>query len=187
MARPPLLENPGLLPDPLAAVSSAWEPARPRGKTMALAARTDGSASARLQALLGMTASASKADNRAHVIVADATTCARHLVRFLRHHGIIPASQTALPDAVTPAAAVVMPPQPLGKAPGEAPRRGPRPLSGDAVGLERLPRPVSTALEGALEPQPTSPARGPRPVGASTRQRGRGPRPIDHPLDASSA
>jgi hypothetical protein len=187
VAQPPLLDHRALPPDPLAALSSAWEPARPRGKTVTLAARPGGSASARLQALLGITASASESDHRAHVIVADATTCARHLVRFLRHHGIIPAAATALPEVVTPAATVVTPPQPPGKALGGAPRRGPRPLTGGSGGLERLPRPVSAALEGALESQPTSPSRGPRPVGAPTSRRGRGPRPIDHPRDESSA
>jgi electron transfer flavoprotein alpha/beta subunit len=186
MARPPRFNHAGLPPDPLAALSSAWEPARPRGKTVALAARTEGSANARLQALLGMTVSASEADNRAHVIVADATTCARHLVRFLRHHGIIPASETALPDAVTPAAAVLTSPRPPAKASVEAPWRGPRPLSSDAGGLERLPHPMSAAPGGAPEPHGTRPARAPRPVGAPTRRRGRGPRPIDHPPDASS-
>lgn len=187
VAQPPLLDHPGLLSDPLAALSSAWEPARLRGKTVALAARTGGSASARLQALLGMTASASEAGNRAHVIVADATTCARHLVRFLRHHGIIPAAKTALPEAVTPAATVVTPPQPPENTSAKAPRRGPRPLTGDVSGLERLPRRLSDTLEATPEPQPTSPVRGPRPVGSPIPRRGRGPRPIDRPQDESSA
>jgi electron transfer flavoprotein alpha/beta subunit len=173
MARPPLVDHASLPPDPLAALSGAWEPARPRGKTVPPAARTGASASARLQALLGMTASTSEADDRSHVIVADAATCARHLVRYLRHHGIIPSAKTALPDVVTPAATVVTPPQPPGKASGAAPQRG--------------PRPVSDALQGAPEPQPSSPPRAPRPVGAPTPWRGRGPRPIDHPQDESSA
>jgi hypothetical protein len=140
-----------LLPDPLAALSSPWEPVRPRVRLGGVEARTTGSASTRLQTLFGVGVASSQGDDHSHVIAADAATCAQHLLRFLSHHGMITAS-VALPDlAVRPVETVDSHGQRTVATPWEPHRREPRPLAG-----------------------------APRPPGAPAPQR-RGPRPVDAP------
>jgi hypothetical protein len=149
-------------------IDHAWEPVRPRVKSGAVAASTSGTASARRQALFGMLPEAHYDAGRAHVIVADATTCAQYLLRFLGHHSGIGAAAARRPAASLPH------PTPR----QEAPRRGPRPLTGDPRGRERQPRPFAGAVEVPRAVRPAPPARGPRPVGRSVSQRQRGPRPL---------
>jgi hypothetical protein len=139
-----------LLPDPLAALSSPWEPVRPRVRLGGVEARTTGTASTRLQTLFGVGVASSQGDGHSHVIAADAATCAQHLLRFLSHHGMITVS-VALPDpAVRPVETVDSPGQRTAATLWEPHRREPRPLAG-------APRPP-----GAPAPQ----RRGPRPVNA---------------------
>jgi hypothetical protein len=183
VVRPALLApRTGLVHQSLTAVGSQWEPARPRVKTGNLVTRTAGPASTRLQALLGLGADTDQENNRSHVIIADAVTCARHLLRFLRHHGMIAA---AMPSATVPGsleigAKTVARGTPDQADPVWAPHlRGPRPLYGERHGTARGPRPLPP--DSAASPQ--SPlgirTRGPRPVGRNAPQRRRGPRPLD--------
>ena len=149
--------EPGPVPghDALSRLSSAWQPVRARVKTGDLAAKTRGSATERLQTLVGGRTVAAQEHDRSHVIVADAATCARHLLRFLRHHGIIGASASSpttqvqitesgspdqppsLPRDTRAAAATVWPPH----------LRGPRPLDGASHGRDRRPRLVCTMMQ----------------------------------------
>jgi hypothetical protein len=168
--RPEQVEPPGIL-------SSPWEPARPRVKTAEISAKTSGEASVRRQALFGMTTETHDANDRAHIIVADAATCAQHLLRFLRHHGIVRTPETPLPTSPriveSMAGGAPLPGLPL----WEPHRRGPRPLTGATRGRDRQPRPLA-AVAVVRAAQPAPPARGPRPVGAPVARPRRGPRPL---------
>jgi hypothetical protein len=138
------------LSDPLAALSSPWEPVRPRVRLGGVEARTTGSASTRLQTLFGVGVASSQGDDHSHVIAADAATCAQHLLRFLSHHGVITASVAPPAPAVQPVEiADSHRPRPAATL-WQPPRREPRPLAG-------APHP-----SGAPAPQ----RRGPRPVEA---------------------
>jgi hypothetical protein len=156
---------------------SPWEQARPRVKTADILARTSGAASVRRQALFGMTTGSHDANDRAHIIVADAATCAQHLLRFLRHYGIVRA-----PEAPLPASPTTVENRAAGVLPSAIPRwephrRGPRPLTGATRGPERQPRPLAAAA--VVRPaQSTPPGRGPRPVGESAARTRRRPRPV---------
>jgi hypothetical protein len=172
--------------DPLAAVSGAWIPARPRVKTANLTARTRGSASHRMQALLGINAGIDRENDRSHMITADAATCAGHLLRFLRHHGFItgampaPAASTSpeietasrtsqrLPDDRESSASSIWTPH----------LRSPRPLQGEVRGMARRPRPLQPGDEPSQQRRPARLARGPRSLGQTVPQQSRGPRPI---------
>jgi hypothetical protein len=165
--------------DPLLAVSGPWEPVRPRVKTGSLAAKTGGSASARMQALLGMTAGADRENVRAHVIVADAATCARHLLRFLSHHGIIATSGMAPAECVSTEEDAESSRQRAGTTIRPQSVRGPRLLEGDGRGIERGPRPLETGVVPSRQTRIEKRTRGPRPVGQAVSQRGRGPRSVD--------
>jgi len=164
---------------PPVAEDSPWEPLRPRVRTSSLAAQAGSSASGRLQALLDVAVNTSRDGERAHVIVADAATCAQHLLRFLRHHGMLPPS-TLSPLPPAPVDNTVVQDKPGAPAAVWAPhRRGPRPLQGEWRGLERQPRPLPPHGE-VLPPSPRAAhTRGPRPVGQAASQPRRGPRPVD--------
>jgi electron transfer flavoprotein alpha/beta subunit len=173
---PRLAPSAELAVDPLAAGSGPWEPARPRVKIGNLAAKTAGSATGRMQALLGIAADTARADAGAHVIVADAATCARHLLRFLRHHGIIAtavnpeqeaASRTSPPDDRQGPEASIR----------TRYRRGLKPLERKTCSPERQPRPLQPS--GEPSQQTGLAKRGPHPIGQTTPRRVRGPRPVD--------
>jgi hypothetical protein len=134
--------------DPLAGVSGPWEPARPRARTEPGQDRIQGTASARMQALLGISGPEGGVSQKEHVIIADAPICARHLLRYLGHHGFLgePAGAVApVTDAergtqeqAPPAPGAVRDSQP---APGKG-RRGPRPLEGESRRAQRRPREI---------------------------------------------
>ena len=169
------------LADPLAALSSPWEPARPRVHLADLDARTTGSASTRLQMLFGVGAAPDQGNDRSHIIAADAATCAQHLLRFLSHHGMITVSMARPLPAVSAVEAVDSHRQRPAPTLWEPHRRGPRPLAGATGGAERRPRPLAGDV---APPQPAEPivhSRAPRPPGAPAPQRQRGPRPVDAP------
>lgn len=145
--------GPGRLPLPPAG-AEAWEPARPRTRGGKRAPRGQEA----LGALFGITRNTG--GEQAHIVQADPETCARHLLRFLSHHGYI---ETPAPDdAVATAAAGAGAEEAAGTAApatdsagtGQEPaapprlRRGPRPRQGPASGRARWPRPVGTALQG---------------------------------------
>ena len=166
--------------EPPGALSSPWGPARPRVKTADLSTKTSGAASVRRQALFGLTTEAHDASDRAHIIVADASTCAQHLLRFLRHHGVIRVPETPLPASPRAAEGMVGGAPLVGTPIWEPHRRGPRPLIGTARGRERQPRPLA-AVAVVRAAQPVPPTRRPRPVGAPASRSQRGPRPLDIP------
>jgi hypothetical protein len=190
-----------LLADPLAALSSPWEPARPRVHLADLDARTTGSASIRLQTLFGVGAAPHQGADRSHIIAADAATCAQHLLRFLSHHGMITVSMAPPVSAVRPVEAVDSHRQRQTPTLWAPHRRGPRPLAGAAAGVERQPRPLADTvapqhfsrllplvvadLSGDVmppqDPERIEQSRAPRPLDAPAPQRRRGPRPVDAP------
>ena len=75
--------------DPEPTAAGAWEAVRPRTRSPASLEKTSASASDRMQALLGLAESTGGGANDDHLIVADAATCAQHLLRYLGHHGFI--------------------------------------------------------------------------------------------------
>jgi electron transfer flavoprotein alpha/beta subunit len=178
---------PELAPNALSMVNPQWEPARPRVKTGDLAAKTAGPASRRIQALMGIGADASKADQRAAVMVADAVTCARHLLRFLSHHGIITRSvpAAAAPERPEQQTESRIPASPSGGRddPGVSIRtrstRGPRALGSQGRDVQRGPQPLQPEVEPSPPGRSENGARGPRPVGQTVSRRARGPRPVE--------
>jgi hypothetical protein len=66
-----------------------WESVRPRAKVNRGAQLNSGLAEDRMSAAFGISAAASAGAND-WLIVADAATCARHLIRYLAHHGFLP-------------------------------------------------------------------------------------------------
>jgi electron transfer flavoprotein alpha/beta subunit len=177
-----LAPHTGSARQPRTTVGDPWELARPRVKTGNLATKTAATASARLQALQGLSTGTAREDEHAHIITADATTCARHLLRFLRHHGIIAAS-TPSPTAPAASATVentVAHSTPAPSQPPWAPhRRGPRPLQGERRGMARRPRPRPPDVASPPQAHAGIRPRSPRPVGQDTSQQRRGPRPVD--------
>jgi len=151
--------------DPLAPLSEPWEPARPRARIEGLAQRTAGTATERMNALLGVSSgpagrmepgeAGTARTGLEHVVVADAETCARHLLRFLSHHGVIERRLTAGTHAAAPP-------------PGGG--RADEPGQAGAAGGPRRPAatPPPPALTGKL-------SRGPRPPGEQQPARIRGP------------
>lgn len=166
--------------DPLENVAGSWEPARPRVKTGNLAAKTGGAATDRMNALMGATQSTEDRQDR-QVIRGDAATCARQLLRYLRHHGFLPPGAGVRTEDL---------PQETGLCPQEATPdlsrrvagadastlwqensacrshrllRSPRSLSGATSGVQRRPQPLafpSAVLSGNL-------LRSPRPLNGS--------------------
>jgi electron transfer flavoprotein alpha/beta subunit len=136
--------------DPPALSRGPWERARPRVKTGDLAERTGGSASSRMSALFGISASPSnEEEKRGQLIVDDPATCAQHLLRFLSHHGLIDRS---IPEPAPVEGQLHREPSPeREESPMERPRRparGPRPVGPPAPTRARGPRTVDR------DPQP---------------------------------
>lgn len=136
----------GAREDPLAGASGPWEVARPRARTADLERRTRGAASERMQELFGLSPQGEGA-RESPKIVADATTCARALVRYLSHHGFVARGAAEAPEVAPDASAAGA----LGARGG----RGPLPMSGSDL---RRPRPLEG--EGSAGSY-----RGPRPGG----------------------
>lgn len=163
----------------------AWQPARPRARTVDLASRTSGAATDRMNALLGM-AGGVVADNAQHdPIRADARTCSQHLLRYLAHHGFL---EQKMPAALAPSGGGEV----AADRPAEGMKEGEPAIElargGRARTRGRGPRRVSS--EAAKEPEETgsreAPARtrrGPVPLrsgggSASAPSPPRGPRPV---------
>jgi hypothetical protein len=152
-----------------------WAPTVPRVRLGDHAARTAGSATDRMNQLLAPADDANAGGIM--LIQEDAETCARHLQRFLCHHGFLDAEPLAVQQPAAPTTSGGQPDAPA--APG-APtldarrRRAPRHLADDiAPGAARAPRPYRSAppesIDGRRHPVPIN-----RP--APTR---RGPYPVD--------
>ena len=156
-----------------------WVPFRPRAKQTA-AGSASGRADERADEVFGLMAGQDRAE---HVIRADPATCARHLLRYLRHHGLIEGGPVDSVPVPAPAAASATPPalQTARARPGVVPvrvGRGPRPLDGRSTGMARRPRPVDPAAARAVPPRLS---RGPRPVGEARRPGLRGPFAVAFP------
>lgn len=145
-----------------------WQPIRPRTKSSGLAQKTAGTAADRMQATFGIEQTSS--ESMANIVEGDAETCARHLLRFLAHHGFIarkvdgdiaPASQVILAKTVERRAEAHVLNGQLA--------RGPRGAGGVTRGIERRPRSVAIGEPRVVEKL----ARGPRSIiGASRPIRG---------------
>lgn len=141
------------------AAAGPWGPARPRAKTADLAARTQPPATQRMLALMGVAGGEGGGGERAHLIEADPETCARHLLRYLAHHGFIERSMT--PPAEQAAAS---------ERAAESARRT-AVMEGNEAGR-------AAALRSKAEPAPRPAGklgRGPRPAGQDRPSRVRGP------------
>jgi hypothetical protein len=132
--------------------ASPWGPARPRPRTGDLAARTAPPAEERMLALFGVSGAGEGAGGKRSVIEADPETCARHLLRFLAHHGFIERRGPRRREAAAP--------------PGRDAEAGLRQDRARGAG------PPASAPAGRL-------SRGPRPVGQERPARVRGPYGVD--------
>ncbi|MCZ6695235.1 MAG: hypothetical protein O7A63_01725 [Acidobacteria bacterium] len=154
--------------DPLSTHSGPWEPVRPRARAVDLDTKTGGSATDRMNALFGGTGAGAGTSGKDHLIVGDPATCARHLKRFLRHHGVLEsAAADDSPVAAGVAKLAVRRPRSAESAAGPA-------ASGR---IDQAPR---TNRAPRSEDEPSSlRRRGPRPEGDSTSRIRRAPRPVD--------
>lgn len=89
VAVPAMLTETASRNDSEPAAVGAWEAVRPRTRSQVAPEKKGGSASDRMQALLGLSDSTGGGADDDHLIVADAATCAQHLLRYLGHHGFI--------------------------------------------------------------------------------------------------
>ncbi len=149
-----------------------WELAKPRVRIGDLAAKTGGSATSRADAIYGTTQPKGETES---VITGDAAMAAKHLLRYLRHHGFITRGGEDARDPV--AATSERSPSPSART-VERPRRGPR-----SAGSRRGPRPVPTGEQPPARESPSPAAetprsRGPRDVGSARASERRKPRPI---------
>jgi hypothetical protein len=150
--------------------SGPWEPVHPRARTGGLSARSGRPASERMLALLGVAGASGNAgesgggeagSGQRSLIEADAETCARHLLRYLAHHGFIERPPLQLPD----------------RAEAPAGETGPASRGEPARGAPAAVHAADRSAPGA--PPPLHPAgklsRGPRPPGQEAPSRIRGP------------
>jgi hypothetical protein len=137
------------LGDPLAGAAGPWEPGRPPVRRGAATTGPAAPAHERRAALLDATAGAR--ETGPDLVVADARTCALHLLRYLGHLGIIERGAGPAPPPPAPPAAPAPAAEPLRAAAGpDAARRAP---GGDAR-ASRGPRPLGSRGNA---PRPRSP------------------------------
>lgn len=172
------------LPNPLQRLVGDWEPVRPRVQLRAAVPGEPTTAEDRANRAFGLGADTEDSNDASQPLQADPATCAAHLLRYLRHHGLLPRSiPVALSEAeILPASGTLelSPPQ-FVAAPAERSvsfmTRTPR-LIGE-VAVERHTRQPRRA-EGPLPtaPFPAAVSRRPRLVGGLAPERRRGPRRI---------
>jgi hypothetical protein len=163
--------------------AAEWEGVRPRAKLNRRAHSNDGLAEDRMSAAFGITG-VNRTITNDRLIAADAATCASHLMRYLAHHGFLPAKLTDAPLHEEPICAAALSPQPP-----ETPRiggcnvsirqgasRGPRFASDSPARLARRPR-ISPTAGGQL-PANASWPRCPRPGGRTPSGLSRRPRKL---------
>ena len=150
----PSLIRPGTGPaatDPLSGICGPWEHARPRPRAADLEGKTGGSATDRMNALLGLADDPRAREDTGRRIIADAGTCANHLLRFLRHHRFIDGTASVPEEPAAGPQRPGHPPDdtdPSGVAPsdprraGSRARRGPRPIGGTEHRGDRSPRSI---------------------------------------------
>lgn len=115
-----------------------WEPVRRRTKTADLSAKTTGDASSRMFDAFGLN---QKSADASTILTGDAETCARHLLRYLAHHGFIDRSYTP-PSELTIGSSTVESADSPGPLPtlAKVPNRTPRSLERPSKGNARCPR-----------------------------------------------
>ena len=124
--------------------SVGWEPATPRVRLGDHAARVAGSAVERMNALFG---AGEIAEDTASLVRGSAEECARHLLRYLSHHGFVERGLGGEWESASDEAARPQPTQ----------QRLPRSAEGAApipIRAQRRPRPVderSLATRGPFE------------------------------------
>lgn len=159
-----------------------WERTRPRAKLGGPPKLPAGAAEDRMSAAFGIEA-ASRSSTNNHLIVADAATCARHLIKYLAHHGFLPsaADKSAADHAVD--STVVQPVQPAKTSshgevvslPQRA-SRGPRTAGDSPSRLSRRPRIAQAAFSSPPNMAPEQ--RVARPIGRSWDGLARRPRRV---------
>lgn len=75
---------------------NGWEPVRPRVRQAVTPDAGQAPAHNRLDIAFGLSASGREPQAASNIIQADAATCARHLLRYLAHHGFLAASAGAV-------------------------------------------------------------------------------------------
>jgi len=180
------------LPNPLTRLASDWQTARPRVKPAAAVVGGSTTAEERANGAFGLGTDDARSRDSSQPLKADPATCAAHLLRYLRHHGLLPRAIRSAPTSLAGAAGTSeqpsasgargSPPSPPTPLPGGEGRtgmgRGPR-LQGEvpAARHTRRPRPLTAlALKGASS---SDVARRPRRIGNLGTEHNRGPRP--HP------
>jgi electron transfer flavoprotein alpha/beta subunit len=123
----------------------SWEAVKPRVKLSDVVSRTTGAAADRMNRLMGAV-SDSDGDS-SDVIKSDAVTCARHLVRYLAHHGFVErsadriASSVETQDLAAPTKDEPAEP-PAQSEPARNKKRGPRPIEKGNSRSRRGPKPL---------------------------------------------
>jgi hypothetical protein len=162
--------------------AAEWEGIRPRAK-LNRGAHSYGLAEERMSAAFGITAMNRTITND-RLIDADAATCARHLIRYLAHHGFLPTNLAKAPLYEEKNLVTALSPKPQETSRihecnisiHQRAARGPRFLSDSRERLARRPR-VAQADGGQL-PASTSWPRCPRPVGRTPTGLSRLPRKL---------
>ena len=136
-----------------------------------------------MSAAFGISAASSASAND-RLIVADAATCARHLMRYLAHHGFLPASLSKAPPDREEKLAAARSPKPQATSAdfrnvsmSQRAARGPRFPNDSPQRLARRPRIVQAA--DGQSPANTPLQRCPRPVGRPPTGLARRPRKLN--------
>lgn len=166
----------------IARPAAEWEAVRLRAKIGRGAESLRGLAEDRMSAAFGIaTANSPSANDR--LIMDDAATCARHLLRYLAHHSFLPEGLgKALPGrqrepvAATSSKPKLPPASSQNVSMSRRTARGPRVSDDSPVRLARRPRIVTVPDK---LPTNTPLQRGPRPLGRSPDGLARRPRKLD--------
>lgn len=182
--------------DMLPQSTEVWEPVRPRVKLATTSGAGRAPAHNRLDSAFGLSAAGPQQQAAGNVIQADAATCARHLLRYLAHHGFLAASGKTVAElaagsvpADSSAAAAGPAIESLNRTAATAPvandtgavsnrmARGPRSLDRSPLGTARRPRSIDRETPATV---PTArQVRRPRLLNSPEQPRRRCPRLID--------
>src|SRR5262249_20316554 len=88
----------GGCPNPFHALVGQWETVRPRVRLHQAAAGGQATADDRTNSAFGLEAGTTASRDASQALCADPATCAAHLLRYLKHHGLLPGS---IRDAVS--------------------------------------------------------------------------------------
>jgi hypothetical protein len=174
------------VPNPLRRLSGDWETVRPRVRPAASDPGGAATAEDRTNRAFGLGAEDAGSRDSHQPLQADPATCAAHLLRYLRHHGLLPRAVVSAPSGAPTATGNVsgdwLPPPsavPVPEASLPLSARRPR-LQGEVLAGRqgRQPRRRDAPLQMASFPDEM--ARRPRRPGEPGPERRRGPRPCEH-------